>query len=485
MDFMERVKLAMNMYDLMAAAYHELLPFSPSRLESARPLQDMTIRDYVVTCASEMPRNGKFFSDFKRYLLAVDVPEEDKCDFFLEIVDSVDKAYPYNFLSEDYAGSAYTINNLTADAEIIILPVLEHSLCMHLDKDLAHTGNRWLRDRKNFISAFNCEMHNYVVYPKNELRYDVHVVQIADRKHFSRRLEGKKSLNVTIFPLSNQNLNRLLDIKYARRTFSISGMRPGVLEDITTRYLRSLQTVMEHDEIIDIVIFPEMLFSLEVVPHIQEFLDRQPPEKLPGLIILGTYWLDARNRCVVMDMNGTEIYRQDKHTPYKISQTGHIEALNLDNRDIYLLDIEGFGRIITPICKDLDNDQILTIIKNLHCQYLFCPAYSDSQDIAFHPGQLAASHQVYSFIGNACSSLCGKEEETPQKSIGAGKPIGYVCLPRKVDTTRDANAIPYSFRENCSQCHTGCNGHLLMLRYTEMDERAGDKVFQQLARFTT
>lgn len=487
MDFSERVKQATDIYDIMAAAYHEILPYAPKKRRDCAPLKDTSIRGHVLVCAEERHRSGvAALGSFKRYLL-------ENClgagySFFLEIIDSIDKAYPYEFETEDVAIEAFkSVPSLTRDPELLILPVFANLLNEKLDvklmADKRHHG--WLRGRKMFKATFNSNMRNYLIYEKNEFDYEIKTLQLTDRRTMSRAIKARGTYNVAFFPVTSRALIRILDMSFEENTFTVNDMRPGQVDYITERYIEALDKMAASDEHVDVAIFPEMVFSEPVYERVKAHIRQLRADRLPTIIVLGSYWKDARNRCVVVNDAGQEYYQQDKHTPFVISRTGQEEALSLEHNEVYLIDVEGLGRFITPICKDLDNQSIQEVIKALHCHQVLCPSFSSSRDINASAKDLANEFHVYSFICNACSSYCGEGDDVvPVGKIHSKDEIGYACLPGKQESVRLEHTLPYCFRSQCHECESACNGHMLTLNFGELDPDAGKNIYWQAAKFT-
>ena len=150
---------------------------------------------------------------------------------------------------------------------------------------------------------------------------------------------------------------------------------------------------------VDIAVFPEMIFNRKMQEEIREYVknSQQPEESFPLFTWVGTSWEDRSNQCMVIDQYGKVVFEQKKHVSYEFKLIPEKEST--DNRVhtawkkeqkitlredlepqpewlVHFLDMPGFFRIATAICRDISDDYLGALLKELYCDMVIIPAFS-------------------------------------------------------------------------------------------------------------
>ena len=192
----------------------------------------------------------------------------------------------------------------------------------------------------------------------------------------------------------------------------------------------------------DLAVAPELVMSVEQTRQVQAGLPRAPGA--PRLILLGTRHSEeleedqAFNEAVLVNSVGSELWRQCKLWPAKLDpehacQLGlcdegngaHIPEDNVSSREIKLVDIDGFGRVLVLICQDLKLAAIEPLIEASQPDWILVPVLADNLALGrwAHRRALAISENTQSrFVGVTSCSLAFRYETEPG-------PIGFALGP--------------------------------------------------------
>lgn len=212
------------------------------------------------------------------------------------------------------------------------------------------------------------------------------------------------------------------------------------------RYIKLIEDVMENlaEMRVDIVIFPEMLFTEKMVDMVKQQLRKHRDKFI--LVICGTIWNERKNYSIMLGGNGRKIGTQNKHNRYRADKE-FIEDLQLSSADkvINLYDLDGLGRICTPICVDFISDDFFKNLVVTGTNICLVPTYTPS---LFDFKQKAIELGKANFAGTFLSNCCSKAKK---------EKISFCYLPRKEEHT--TNFICESKKEDkcknytCNKCY--------------------------------
>lgn len=172
------------------------------------------------------------------------------------------------------------------------------------------------------------------------------------------------------------------------------------------------------DKKANIVIFPEFVCNKEIQEAIQARLQeiyRETPKRSEKLLLVaaGTRWsADDNNICYLYGYDGRYLGRQYKSVPFsdtKDSEKKWVEGLKNPGKEITIIDIEGIGKILVGICKDVSQgDYIKQLADVFNPQLLLVPAWSKSVKIGFSE-QLreitVKNHRTCAMMCNCCEAM--------------------------------------------------------------------------------
>jgi len=227
---------------------------------------------------------------------------------------------------------------------------------------------------------------------------------------------------------------------------------------------------------VDLAIFPEMLFTDYIQKNVQEFVRNLWSERMPWFIWLGSAWANRTNKCMVIDRYGKQVLEHRKHTPYEYKVNGikYCEDLKQDDRkSLHLIDVPDMFRIGTAICRDITNDNVTTLAKELLSDMMIIPSFSKVDGISDAHIKPMIIEKIITIVCNACSALC--DEDQISLNIGKdriGQPIDfcYLGMPKKEETRNQVALYPVSFSESCLKCEQTCLGCIFSISFDEYDE---------------
>lgn len=238
----------------------------------------------------------------------------------------------------------------------------------------------------------------------------------------------------------------------------------------------------------NIIVFPEYIFKPSLRKKLQDFLKNGEYPEL-WLVIAGTsleYNKETRKNCNTMQLftgRGIELPGYTKHTAFlslphelvhgvyygasvedeeaTVTETGvipsHIEKFeNLSNapRSCVLIDIEGVGRVLPAVCRDIiEGDYTRNLAEMFMPSMLLIPAWSTSVSSFTTPlKQLADSLHITSLLCNCCNAV--KRKTT----------LGMFVMPRKVCHYMHARITKLHGAADCTNICSGCI-HMITFSY--------------------
>lgn len=207
----------------------------------------------------------------------------------------------------------------------------------------------------------------------------------------------------------------------------------------------------------DIVVYPELIMSSEFIREIQKQLQATSDTQSLQLIIAGSGWEQkptdcfGQNVCYILDKYGRIQARSTKKIPYikEIATEKYMENLDPVAHETTLLDLDGFGRLMTSVCKDLETDTLYTPrMANAFKPDLVCvPAASGSVKGAFSNPLEFISERVHAIC--CIANLCSMVEHHHDKDT-----ISYISIPGIQDRETHHSRFPHCFQEPCNREYT-------------------------------
>ena len=351
----------------------------------------------------------------------------------------------------------YTALNEQYKDYVIIRPKMKDNFLNKGEVKLEN-GYSFLRKRRECVcSILDRETVNYMVwdeehikkYPLSRVRYDNMHPLVSHFRENNRIVLG-------IVPFSSESTERLMEIQYHAKLFTITGIKPDIEKQLRDRYIEICDRA--ETERIDILIFPEMLMT-ETIMTAGEKKDRK---ESPWIIVNGSIWKDCMNKSIVTDGNGNEIFTYFKKEPFvlKRGKKEYREWLNKEkNTEYFILEIDGIGRIGVGICKDLINEEVKMFHKMMKTDLLIVPSYTDSMDLQGAAEDLSKEYNCVVAMVNACSAVekkCSGKENMR---------VGFITLPAKKDTDRTEVTIRYYKTECAEKCSTKCVGKKIIIDF--------------------
>lgn len=311
---------------------------------------------------------------------------------FLQILD---KVLFENIMSESWKeelGEAQYLNTNEEETGVGILPYY-------------HCGWELSSERINRSHDMNVFVDNYLVVDLDNLK-DLHI------NHFY--LDSKLKFNcyelrVGLSPLwkwlnfdydnAIENGNKVINIKYNSDSQKENEIICKTIDKAT-------------EEKVDILLFPEMLGNDEMKDVIRKKMLMSRCE-FPKIVVLPSLWKDGKNAARVVDKYGIEIFEQGKRTPY-IDKNYYHENLKT-YKEINVMHIRGFGRIMIMICRDfLEVRNLEKLLDELRPTMVLVPSFSTGYHDFDRVKGICEAHECVVIWVNSCAD--SKMEE----------PIGFI-----------------------------------------------------------
>lgn len=487
-----------NIFDIMVAAYKMLIPF-----ETTVTIGRDDILTDIVSRFAEQDNGIQGFANMKYELTMWNEKQTDinieefrkKLFWLIALIDVKCAAFQYPTLPDTYV-QYYSLNELLNE-EIIVFPRFKSIPIDMFSKEIAKKEGKGGLFGRNYAKTADISgyIYNYIIYrPKSNIRPVLNVPSY--HKKMRQRLEANNyKLKIGIFPLSNVNLNQIFNIRRIIPKESKNGLfriESPVNHQDTLLFERCKDALMIcKEQHVDIAVFPEMLFTRQLQDDIRGYVRncQESEDKLPLFIWLGTAWSERNNQCIVIDRHGKTVFDQKKYIPYEyktmpeeVNQSTHLDT-EKDKRItlredlaresewlINFLDIPGLFRIATAICRDISNDYLGALLKELYCDMIIIPAFSSSNRLTKSKIDSLALDHIITVVCNACSSLCEDEQEKMainEKWIGETLPFCYVCLPAKESENNVPDYHEVKFKIQCMECEQHCSGHFFCISFAE------------------
>lgn len=237
----------------------------------------------------------------------------------------------------------------------------------------------------------------------------------------------------------------------------------------------------------NIIVFPEFICNQEIQEALQEKLkelQQTHPKKIQELllVIAGTRWSDDDNNiCYLYGYDGRCLGRQYKHAHFsdiKVSEKKCVEGLQNPGKETTLIEIDGLGKILTGICKDVSMRTYTKQLADIFFpQFLFVPAWSGSVKNAFSQ-QLkeitARNHKTCSVVCNCCEAINNQEFR---------EVVGIATIPYKRYTTVVGKEREIKRKQkHCMQCDKGGCFFVLTFDFSEGAVKEGKIIKRMVQR---
>lgn len=208
---------------------------------------------------------------------------------------------------------------------------------------------------------------------------------------------------------------------------------PAATLPCAERFLDALDTLGEQD----LAVAPELVMREADAGFIQTRLLQTKAS--PRLLLLGTghsaecHEGQAYNEALLVNSVGTELWRQRKLWPASLDTAfacqlglcgvgahGHIPEDNAASRQVELVDIDGFGRLLVLICQDLKLTALDPLIEASQPDWILLPILADNLDVGrwAHRRALAISENAQSRFVGVTSRTLAMHYNTPSTTIG-------------------------------------------------------------------
>ncbi len=210
----------------------------------------------------------------------------------------------------------------------------------------------------------------------------------------------------------------------------------------------------------DMLVFPELVVSPVLAEVISEHLGGLSNAGRLMLVVAGSGWYDrsdgcgGNNVCKLFDNRGVLLGRTFKASPVITKQEvdggayERIEDLANPGGELTVVDVEGIGRVITAVCKDLVSDarRPIDLARDLGGFVLLVPTMSDSLDRGFgiQLELLSARNLAVSCVCNLCSTCEARGNGNDQVTVGlvsiptGGSPHPKQANPEIIPIHRDS-----------------------------------------------
>lgn len=448
-SFEECVKNCNNIFDLYVNIYKKLLTFEgdiislEDELESNEDLnQENKQIQKEVSLALENENFNNFLDDSSRQKL-IDMMEskdsKNPCLIYIftlyckidEIFGSRDELYSKMTAYQNNGQPVQKMQPLNTEYTIKEASVYfrEASFIQRFFKE---TDDVYPRRSNKIGSDIKGYQENLLIADRIDGDIKVNIHNINYDRTISALNNEKNIINMAIIPFTKDD--KYIDFKDEGTYFTVKGL---ISEEIyTERVIETLKAISEQD--IQIVIFPEFVFSSKMLKLVREYLRSNKEKNKLGLIIFGTIWEDRINKCVILSGDGKKLGEQHKlnkfHKTPNFNNKSNNEGIVLDSkkREINIYDIKHFGRINTPICVDFVSNNYYDRLLQMNVNVCFNPTYTESLYAFETRARFIGEHNYGSvFLCNTCIPIEKKVSEDKSKKIDKDYKLFFGYIPVK------------------------------------------------------
>ena len=474
--FLDALQRAGDEYDLIAACYLELLTYiddydmsfvsaQVSGLSSEAGFRAaMTeLRKSILLslqqgeCAGEAVL-GHSCAGFIGALRKVDSPDEDLPVFIFLMIHILD-GYVNSSLAElgEYPSLKYQSGPLNCGDSLeqcLVYPQAPNSLMRESRRKFRHPLKS---DRIGSL------MSNILLMKRDKLlgkgQEPPRIVHITPSKDCGKAILGKKSIKISSIPYIGFRTIRFHVLgkpEPCKADNEINGPfyvenPPEEEEANVGRILALLKTAIQDGA--HIIIFPEFIMSEKMKEAVQAYLRTiSCAERHELLLVLAgtTFHVEGKNTfhnvLHLLGADGEELGRCYKFSPFRIARARSAqddgrgqsdffrccELLSIPGKECTLIDIDGIGRILPLICRDVTDGSRLRLLSDaFDPDLVLVPAWSRSvSTFQIQMEEQANTHLIGSLLCNCCNAVAGKNE--------TGAKTGLLCLLQKADSIRKA-----------------------------------------------
>lgn len=457
--FYEELKDCLNVYDLMVNSYAYMkqkklttAQLSKSQQETFNSIHNL-IEEFTISNIDFHSMINKIEAAYYKKLTLYNLYEIIQCcDEYKanKDLDNLPKKKQSNM--EGFTAFAqydnYGLNTNYKEKHIAIFPKREDNFVDNLTKNIHKKCKSKRRKVERETDIFG--LKNLIIYDES-LFDSYHVVQhnYTKSEKMYERINTSNYLRISTNPMIAKDLNEIMDIQYKGNYFSINGIKEELNKSYYQHYFNNLDHVLKTQS--DLVILPEMVVSDSILKDLPLYIMNSGCQE--QIIISGTMSRKDKNECSVFDEKGHLLFVQNKHNPFvlKKENSAYLETLSND-QTIHILDLGKIGRLCVLICKDVRDNCIDSIMRQLKINLLCAPAFSPDLDIITTMENLTKDIFCVSVLSNCCSAYKSKDVDLPIMN----RKIGAVLLPAMKADRRDFYCEYYSMGENCLSCNEYC-----------------------------
>lgn len=281
---------------------------------------------------------------------------------------------------------------------------------------------------------------------------------------------GKLNLRVAISPLTKEEIVVFSDpyerinihTKQKQHYFRVEALKNT--EWLEQQIIANMEYSGLHD--VDILVFPEMLGSQEMLDNVLDFFQQNRNKKVPPLVVFPSIWEKTENdrnntnvSCLLLD--GRQImFKQNKRICFYYKDKDGTKIFEDINRDsevpdvLNVLHIDGIGRICIVICYDyLHNENREMIKKVLKPTLICCPSFSTGSfnfQILQESGYYAGCNCIWC---NTCSAVNAAGSDKNFEIVGGIGTLSKNCDQLDAETFKKVfEGRKKCKKETCSQC---------------------------------
>lgn len=470
---LEQLEKINNIYDLLALCSSYILSTIEEISYEFATFEDGDyddIYDAIARYCCEKQEKGciEAFGELRTFMFDFMEPDVtiEKCFAVVKYIDDLVEVEISDKLLGGRGIIKYSSMNTQYLDRVKIIPKMRNTLYVRGElqfKEIHDSSHSLLRKRRDCAcSKLDRETVNYMIWDKKLIEnYPMWLYHVDEKHPISKHFYDREKIVFGIVPFTNKFLKQILDIKYQKRAFYISGMHEDAEKELKMRYKDICDRCRVED--VDFLIFPEMLMT----NNIMGVLQNKEKSHSPQIIINGSIWKDYMNKSILTDGNGKEIFSYCKKEPFTYEEKNIEYREYLDsskNREYSVLEIEGIGRIGIGICKDLLSEEVKLFHKCIGTNILVIPAYTESMDLQSSAEGLSVEYNCMVVVANACSAFGEKNSENSNRRIG------FVSVPAKNKTDRTSVTKQY-YKNNCTnECDCKCVGKVISVDFYNTEQ---------------
>lgn len=294
-----------------------------------------------------------------------------------------------------------------------------------------HTKPRWdmSKSERKRIRNLNAVFSNYMLIRQEEAAPFEIVMYYWNDEGLLKPLDAGWYLPVAISPVTDGAKIKSQKKELPQgRIVRVDGLENE--EFVNNRVLDVFDEI--YKENYSIIVFPEMLGTIDVVREIKIRMRKHP--ECTTIVLLPTICKDGENTLIILGPNGTECLRQNKLSSFiLIDDEGNRvrEELVYDNK-IHLVNTRELGIIAFPICADLlDPKYYHAITEVAMADTIICPSCSPGITAFTETLNKGMPLKILQIYLNTCSAK-GVSRNGKVSDV-----VGIIQLPDKAKTVNE------------------------------------------------